>query len=106
MTFRILLASAAIVLAVATTQASAEDASPTAYKEWSRGPSADPGYFPIAVWLQDPKRAADYKKAGINLYVALWREPTDEQTSALKAAGMPVFCARNRYGRAHEDEPI
>jgi hypothetical protein len=105
---RILLAAALLGLVAARPGEAAEDAAatPSPYKAWSRGPSSDPGYFPIAVWLQDPKRAADYKKAGINLYVGLWRGPTDEQISALKAADMPVICSHNRYGRAHEDEPI
>lgn len=41
------------------------------YARWQHGPPADPAYFPIAVWLQDPRNAARYKQAGINLYVAL-----------------------------------
>jgi hypothetical protein len=106
MAFRNLLAAAVVVVCVATTSATAEDASPSAYKGWNRGPSADPSYFPIAVWLQDPGRAAQYKQAGVNLYVGLWRGPNEEQIKALKAAGMPVICSRNAYGRAHEDEPI
>ena len=44
---------------------------------WSHGPPSTPEYFPIAVWLQDPRQAARYKDAGINLYVALWRGPTE-----------------------------
>jgi hypothetical protein len=44
---------------------------------WKNGPSVDPNYFPIAVWLQDPKNAGRYKPAGINLYVGLWRGPTE-----------------------------
>lgn len=43
---------------------------------WSRGPSEDPGDFPIAVWLQDPRNAARYKELGINVYVGLWKGPT------------------------------
>ena len=40
-----------------------------AYAKWENGPPSDPGYFPIAVWLQNPRNAAKYKAAGINLYV-------------------------------------
>ncbi|MGC8644318.1 MAG: hypothetical protein ACP5XB_31030 [Isosphaeraceae bacterium] len=71
-----------------------------------QGPLADPNFFPIAVWLQDPSNASRYKEAGINLYVALWRGPTDKQLEELKAAGMPVICGQNRLGLAHKDDPI
>ena len=71
----------------------------------ARGRPADPGFFPVAVWLQDPGNASRYQKAGINLYVALWRGPTEAQLTALKAAGMPVICDQNRVGLAHRGDP-
>jgi hypothetical protein len=37
------------------------------YAQWTNGPSSDPSYFPIAVWLQNPNSAERYKAAGINL---------------------------------------
>jgi hypothetical protein len=49
--------------------------------------------------------APRYKAAGINLYVGLWKGPTEEQLAALKAAGMPVICDQNRVGLAHRDDP-
>jgi len=76
------------------------------YARWVHGVSADPAFFPIAVWLQDPRNAARYKQAGINLYVALWQGPTEAQLAALKAAGMPVICHQNRTGLAHKDDSI
>ncbi len=42
-----------------------------------KGFLTDPTAFPIAVWLQSPSRAAEYKAIGINLYVGLWRGPTE-----------------------------
>ena len=75
------------------------------YAQWSHGPSSDPSYFPIAVWLQDPRNALAYKRAGINLYVGLWQGPTESQLAALKKAGMPVICHQNRVGLAHRDDP-
>jgi hypothetical protein len=71
-----------------------------------KGPLADPSFFPIAVWLQDPGQANRYKEAGINLYVALWRGPTDKQLKELKAAGMPLICEQNKVALAHKDDPI
>jgi len=80
--------------------------SPTPYAVWRNGPSHSPDYFPIAVWLQHPRNAPAYKKAGINLYVGLWRGPTEEQLRLLREAGMPVICSLNDYARQHLNDPI
>jgi len=73
--------------------------------KWKNGPPTDERYFPIAVWLQDPKNAARYKAAGINLYVGLWRGPTTNQLAALQSAGMSVICGQNRAGLENKDHP-
>ena len=73
---------------------------------WSFGPPARADYFPIAVWLQAPKNAAKYKAAGINLYIGLWKGPTEKQLADLKAAGMPVICSQNTIGLKHRTDPI
>jgi len=89
----------------ANAEASSSADARATYKRWQFGPPADPGFFPIAVWLQDPRNAARYKQAGFNLYVGLWNGPTDGQLAALKAAGMSVICHQNRVGLAHRDDP-
>src|SRR5689334_15331146 len=76
------------------------------FAAWKNGPSADPAYFPIAVWLQSPKNAPRFKEAGINLFVGLWQGPTEQQLSELKAAGMRVICSQNQVGLKHLDDPI
>jgi len=76
------------------------------YARWKHGPPTDPSWFPIAVWLQDPRNAKRYQEAGINLYVGLWKGPTEEQLALLREAGMPVICAQNDVGLAHLDDPI
>ena len=81
--------------------ASAADLRPavgTPYRQWAMGPSPDPGFFPLAVWLQSPAKAEQYRKAGINTYVALWKGPTDEQLAALTKAGLKVICHQNEAG--------
>ena len=78
---------------------------PSPYGRWQNGPPGDAGYFPIAVWLQVPRNAERYKAAGFNLYVGLWKGPTEEQLAALAKAGMPVICAQNQVGLAHRDDP-
>src|SRR3989442_11877499 len=49
------------------------------YAKWPKGPPSDPGFFPLAVWLQAPSNAQRYREAGLNTYVALWMGPTEEQ---------------------------
>jgi hypothetical protein len=73
--------------------------------KWKNGPPTDERYFPIAVWVQDPRNAARFKSAGINLYVGLWRGPTTNQLAALEQAGMSVICGQNRSGLDQKDHP-
>ena len=76
------------------------------YARWENGLSGDPEYFPISVWLQAPENAPRYKDAGINLYIGLWRGPTQEQIDVLKRHDMPVICSQNAFGIEHLDEEI
>lgn len=80
------------------------------YAQWSRGPSPDPGFFPIAVWMQDPALAGRYQAAGFNTYVALPYVagnggPTEDQLTVLKQSGMRVICEQNAIGLKHLDDP-
>ena len=76
------------------------------YAKWQHGPPHDAGFFPIAVWLQDPSNAGQYRAAGINTYVGLWKGPTENQLAALTAAGMRLICAQNATARKHLDDPV
>jgi len=67
---------------------------------------ADRQVFPIGVWLQNPANAARYRAVGFNLYVGLWKGPTEEQLQQLKRAGMSVICHQNPVALAHLDDPI
>jgi hypothetical protein len=71
----------------------------------SRGISRSADYFPIAVWLQDPRNARKYSDIGINLYVGLWRGPTKEQLDQLDASGLRVVCGFNTQAKAFLDRP-
>lgn len=75
------------------------------YAAWKHGPPKDPNWFPIAVWLQNPSRAAEFRALGINLYIGLWEGPTEEQLAALKKAGMPVICEQNAVSLKRLDDP-
>src|SRR5947209_3363763 len=75
--------------------------------QWPHGPSTDPSYFPIAVWYQRTDLASSYKAAGFNVYMGLWKGPTEQQLAQLQAAGVQVICAQNSVGLAHtSDETI
>jgi len=87
-----------------------------AQKPFPKGLPEDDTFFPLAVWLQSPNNAEQYQDIGINLYIGLWKGPTDEQLDRLEQAGMPVICDqpedlepfRDRsiiVGWMHGDEP-
>jgi hypothetical protein len=101
MTFRIFF----IVIAFAMSSAIGTDISASPYAKWENGPSPDAKFFPIAVWLQNPRNAGKYRQAGMNTYVGLWKGPTEKQLSELKAAGMKVICHQNKVGLEHQDDP-
>jgi len=77
------------------------DAPANPYARWKNGPPHGSDFFPIAVWLQNPRNAKRYKQAGINTYVGLWRGPTQEQLEELKKAGMKVICHQNKTALKH-----
>ena len=67
---------------------------------------SDANVFPIGVWLQNPRHAERYRAAGFNLYVGLWKGPTEVQLGSLKQAGMSVICSQNRMGLDHINDPV
>ncbi|MDB6133183.1 MAG: hypothetical protein JWM59_1426 [Verrucomicrobiales bacterium] len=73
---------------------------------WTNGLPQDETYFPIGVWLQNPRNAPRCKAAGINLYVGLWSGPTAEQIGALEKAAMRVICGQNPVALASKDNPV
>ena len=75
------------------------------YVKWQNGPPHDAGFFPIAVWLQNPAKAVKYRAAGFNTYIGLWKGPTQEQLARLKRADMKVICSQNEVGLEHIDDP-
>jgi hypothetical protein len=77
------------------------------YAKWTNGPPSDPGFFPVAVWLQAPANGERYRQAGFNTYVGLWQGPTEAQLATLKKIGLRVICDQNEVGRRHlEDSTI
>jgi hypothetical protein len=71
------------------------------YGQWPRGFPADPSFFPIGVWMQNPANAARHQAVGVNHYVGLWQGPTEEQMTAMESAGMHVVCEQAGVWQAH-----
>jgi hypothetical protein len=90
-----------ISLAISTARGEALPAAALNYSKWTNGPSAEPAFFPIAVWLQSPANAARYRAAGFNTYIGLWRGPTEEQLAELKKAGIWLICEQNAVALNH-----
>jgi hypothetical protein len=76
---------------------------PTYYGDWPRGFPADPSYFPLGVWMQNPENAERFAAVGVNHYVGLWEGPTDEQLANARAADMPVVCEQAGVWEAQLD---
>jgi len=74
---------------------------PAYYAKWSNGPSSDPAFFMLTVWLQSPPNASRYTQVGINFFTGLWQGPTEAQLTALAAAGIPTICDQSGVWQAH-----
>jgi hypothetical protein len=72
---------------------------------FARGLPTEPGFFPIAVWLQAPTNAERYRAIGVNTYVGLWRGPTEEQLDALDKAGIRLICGQSERSLRFRDRP-
>jgi hypothetical protein len=66
----------------------------------------DPDYFPIAVWLQAPHLADEYKANGINLFIGVHQGLNQEKLNHFKAADMKFICSQNEFELKHLDEPL
>lgn len=91
-----------------TPQADSAACSPamSPYAAWENGPPTDPGFFPIAVYLQAPQNASRYKQIGINTYIDLWKGPTEEQLAELRRHGMKLICQQNEVGLKYRGDPM
>jgi hypothetical protein len=78
---------------------------PRYYGAWPRGFPAESSYFPIGVWMQNPANAERYQAVHVNHYLGLWQGPTEEQMTAMTAAGMSTVCEQAAAWQAHVDDP-
>lgn len=64
----------------------------------------DPNFFPIAVWVQNPANAVEYKANGINMFIGLWEGLDQAKLDNLKRAKVKVICHQNEFGLSHLDD--
>jgi hypothetical protein len=57
-------------------------------RQFANGFPTDPQFFPIGVWLQNPRNADLYKIIGINTFIGIWGTPTAEQLAQLDQHGL------------------
>jgi hypothetical protein len=80
---------------------------PSYYAQWSHGPSSDPNFFPISVWLQSPPNATRYQAIGVNTFIGLYDGPTQSDLDTLHTDNMPVLCDQNSVALSYgSNSPI
>ena len=70
----------------------------TSYSQFPNGPSADPNYFPIGVWLQGPNKIQQYKNIGINVFVGFYGDLDQTSLAQFANAGMSLIPTQNNVG--------
>ncbi|MCL5019305.1 MAG: T9SS type A sorting domain-containing protein [Patescibacteria group bacterium] len=104
--FFLLISIFSLYIIPTTTNGLRHNPSSSPYTRWKFGPSPDPSFFPIGVWLQSPSNASRYKAAGFNLYFGLWQGPTEDQLSTLRQKDMRVICSQNAVGLSHKNDSL
>jgi hypothetical protein len=55
---------------------------------YKNGFPTEPGFFPLGVWLQSPRNAAEYKAMGVNTFVGISGGASEKSLAALASEGM------------------
>lgn len=101
------LVGAALLLALMGMPAPlAAQSSPPQTRSFANGLPADPDFFPIAVWLQRPERAAAYRALGVNTYVGLWKPPTQVTLADLARQDMYLIVQQTPQALALKNSPV
>lgn len=66
----------------------------------------DPGFFPIAVWAQNPALASAYKDKGINLFISIHGGLDQQKLNQLRQANMQFICHQNSFALTQLNEPL
>ncbi|MEI6752793.1 MAG: hypothetical protein WCK78_06470 [Paludibacter sp.] len=63
---------------------------PAYFAKWKNGPSTDATKFPIAVWYQQPRKAAAFKAIGINLFIYISKNEDITPIAEQKMTVLPL----------------
>ncbi len=85
-------------------------------RQFANGLPNEVGFFPIAVWLQQPSNAAAFSDIGINTFIGLWHPPTEAGLAQIESHGLHLIVQQTpeaialRHKRVirgwlHVDEP-
>jgi hypothetical protein len=66
----------------------------------------NPDFFPIAVWLQQPRHAAAFKAIGVNTFVGLWRPPTPAEVTQFEGHGIYLIVQQTPEALALKDSQV
>jgi len=75
----------------------------TGQRSFSNGLPTDPGFFPIAVWLQQPYNAGKFAAIGINTFGGLWRPPEPTGLAQLRSHGIYLILEQTAEALALKD---
>ncbi len=75
-------------------------------RTFANGFPQDPQFFPIGVWLQNPRNAAAYRAMGINTYIGLWKPPTDRDLAQLSEHGIHLIAEQSPPVLALADDRV
>ena len=68
------------------------------YSQWTYGPSTNPNFFPIGVWLQSPGNAQEFENIGVNMFVGFWGSLDAASMTTFASLKMPVVPRQNSVG--------
>ena len=67
------------------------------YVQWENGPPKDPGYFPLAVWMQSPRHVREYQSIGINTFVGHWGDLNQADLDVFANSGMSLIVGQSAF---------
>lgn len=68
------------------------------YSQWTYGPSTNPNFFPIGVWLQSPGHAQEFQNIGVNMFVGFYGNLDAASMTTFGSSKMPVVPTQNSAG--------
>lgn len=68
------------------------------YSQWTYGPSTNPNFFPIGVWLQSAVHAQEFQNIGVNMFIGFYGDLDAASMTTFGSSKMPVVPTQNSVG--------